>query len=251
MRAVRLLPLAIVSLLAVVLVSCGGDDGDRPPFEVKGAPRAVETTEPDGGEKPSPQATEEPASEGESQTQVRYRGALVTPPFPKPDLVLTDTEGEPFDILAETEGYLTILYLGYTHCPDFCPTHMLDLAKALEAMDPAIVEQIRVIFITTDPERDDAAAIRRWLDLFDERFIGLTIDEETLSSLLPTLGMPPIVRQDIGDGRYTVSHATFLIAYTNDNLGHIVYPFLEGGALREIMAHDLPLLVENGWREPS
>jgi protein SCO1/2 len=246
-KPVRLPMLMLVSVLGLALVACGGG-GEEPqaPFEVSGPPRAVEA---DGdateGPTPAPEAPDDPGPE------VRYMGALAAPPLPKPDVVLTDTNGDPFDFLAETEGYLTLLYLGYTHCPDICPTHMLHLDKVLEAMDPALVERVRVVFITTDPERDDAAAIRRWLDLFDANFIGLTIEPETLSSLLTFLGMPQIVTRDIGEGRYTVSHATYLIAYTSDNLGHIVYPFLQGGALREIMAHDLPLLIEHGWREPS
>lgn len=212
----------VAALAAAALLACGDED-DQPQaaFEIEGA------------------------------SEVVYRGARVTPPLPKPDLVLTDTEGEAFDILAETEGYLTLVYLGYTHCPDICPTHLLELAQTLEAMDPEHVERIRVVFITTDPERDDAATIRRWLDLFDDSFIGLTIEPETLSSLLTSLGMPQIVKQDLGEGRYAVNHATYLIAYTPDNLGHIVYPFLMGGGLRDIMAHDLPLLAENGWQEPS
>ena len=235
--------LAVAALLAFVLVSCGGGDGDRAPFEVAGPPRAVETGEAGAGNPPA-EATDAGA------VTSAYQGALANPPLPKPDVVLPDTDGAPFDFLAETEGRLTFLYLGYTHCPDICPTHMLDLAKTLEEMPAEQVERIRVVFITTDPDRDDAAAIRRWLDLFDERFIGLTIDAETLSSLLTTLGMAQIVKTDLGDGRYAVNHASYLIAYTADNLGHIVYPFLAGGALREIMAHDIPLLLE-GWREPS
>ena len=246
MKTVRLLVLLLVTLVGLALVACGGGDEPQAPFEVSGPPRAVET---DGD------ASGEPTTAAQAQDDagpaVRYMGALAAPPLPKPDLVLTDTNGEPFDFLAETEGYLTLLYLGYTHCPDICPTHMLHLDKVLEAMDPALVERVRVVFITTDPERDDAAAIRRWLDLFDANFIGLTIEEDTLSSLLTFLGMPQVVKRDIGEGRYTVNHATYLIAYTSDNLGHIVYPFLQGGALREIMAHDLPLLIEHGWREPS
>lgn len=240
----RVLTLLIVALLAVVLVACSGDDGNQAPFEVSGPPRAVDE---DGTGEDSATAA---SSAGEAPT-VAYRGARATPPLPKPDVVLTDTNGDPFDFLAETEGYLTLLYLGYTHCPDICPTHLLELSKVLEAMDLELVERIRVVFITTDPERDDAAAIRRWLDLFDSSFIGLTIEPDTLSSLLTFLGMPQITKRDIGDGRYTVNHATFLIAYTPDNLGHIVYPFLQGGGLREIMEHDLPLLAENGWQEPS
>lgn len=244
MKPVRLPALFVMALLAVVLVSCGGaDSGNEAPFEVKGPPRAVETD--DSGD----DATQA-ASGGESSAAI-YRGARANPPLPKPDVVLTDTNGDPFDFLAETEGYLTLLYLGYTHCPDICPTHLLELSKVLEEMDPALVARIRVVFITTDPERDDAAAIRRWLDLFDSSFIGLTIDPETLSSLLTFLGMPQITKRDIGDGRYVVNHATFLIAYTPDNLGRIVYPFLQGSGLREMMQHDLPLLAEHGWQEPS
>ena len=217
--------LLAVGVLAVgVLAACGGgsgDGGDGPAFEVEGAGEVV------------------------------YRGARVTPPLPKPAFTLTDTAGEPFDILAETEGALTLVYLGYTHCPDICPTHMLDLAKTLEAMDPALAEGVRVLFITTDPDRDGPAEMRRWLDLWDSRFVGLIPDAETLAALLDSLGMAPIVKTDLGDGRYSVNHASYLIAYTPDDLGHIVYPWLEGGGLREIMAHDLPLLAAEGWQEPS
>ena len=228
-------------------VAAAASEQRRRPSRSPGPPRAVET---DGD------ATGEPTTTAGGLRRRVVRGsstcgARANPPLPKPDVVLTDTNGDPFDFLAETEGYLTLLYLGYTHCPDICPTHLLELSKVLEEMDPGLVERIRVVFITTDPERDDAAAIRRWLDLFDASFIGLTIEPETLSSLLTFLGMPQITKRDIGDGRYVVNHATFLIAYTPDNLGRIVYPFLQGSGLREMMQHDLPLLAEHGWQEPS
>lgn len=224
MKALLAVGVLAVGVLAVgVLAACGGGSGggDGPAFEVEGAGEVV------------------------------YRGARVTPPLPKPAFTLTDTDGEPFDILAETEGALTLVYLGYTHCPDICPTHMLDLAKTLQAMDPALAEGVRVLFITTDPDRDGPAEMRRWLDLWDNRFVGLIPDAETLAALLRSLGMAPIVKTDLGDGRYSVNHASYLIAYTPDDLGHIVYPWLEGGGLREIMAHDLPLLAAEGWQEPS
>tara|TARA_Y100000588_G_C14226382_1_gene913328 strand:+ start:1396 stop:2094 length:699 start_codon:yes stop_codon:yes gene_type:complete len=231
--------LAVAVLLGIVLVSCGGEDSGQAPFEIEAPPKVIDSGEESRGK--------EEHSSAADATDVAYRGARATPPIPKPDLVLADTNGKDFNILAETEGYLTLLYLGYTHCPDICPTHMLDLAKTLETMDPEQVERIRVIFITTDPARDDAASIRRWLDLFDESFVGLTIDDEALAGLLSFLGMPQIIRQDLGDGRYSVNHGTYLIAFTTDNLGHIVYPFLPDGGLREIMRHDLPLLIEEGW----
>src|SRR5215467_3592343 len=103
-----------------------------------------------------------------------YRGGLVTPPLPKPAFVLTDTSGAPFDFRQKTDGYVTLLFFGYTYCPDQCPMHMANLGAALKKLPPAIAGQVKLVFVTTDPERDFPAVLRRWLDLFDPHFIGLT-----------------------------------------------------------------------------
>src|SRR5437588_9584232 len=103
-----------------------------------------------------------------------YRGGLVTPPLPKPGFVLTDTSGAAFDFRQRTEGYVTLLFFGYANCPDQCPMHMANLGSALKRMPASIADRVKLVFVTTDPERDLPAALRRWLDLFDRRFIGLT-----------------------------------------------------------------------------
>src|SRR5215475_8000729 len=113
----------------------------------------------------------------------QYRGGVVTPPLPKPGFVLTDTTGAPFDFRAKTSGYVTLLFFGYTNCPDQCPMHMANLGAALKKLPASTADQVKLVFVTTDPARDSPAAVRRWLDLFDRRFIGLTGTERAIEAV--------------------------------------------------------------------
>src|SRR5215472_2063736 len=98
---------------------------------------------------------------GQAGNGDEYRGGLVTPPLPKPRFVLTDTSGARFDFWQNTQGYLTLLFFGYTYCPDQCPMHMANLATALKKLPAGTVEQVKLVFVTTDPERDTAVVQRR------------------------------------------------------------------------------------------
>jgi protein SCO1/2 len=218
-RMVRLLLLLGTALaLPAFAVACGGndDDDDVPSVEV-------------GDEEPE------------------FQGVLVSPPPSKPDVVLTDTNGEDYDIQEETEGKLTLLYLGYTHCPDVCPTHMLDIAQTLKTLGPEIADEVEVIFITTDPERDTPEALRQWLDLFDEEFVGLTGPLETLEQLQRDMGMRPAQQVPDDDGEYLIEHGSYVLAFDkDDNIAHLVYPL---GITRDAWAHDIEKLVTEGWQE--
>ncbi|GAA2650813.1 hypothetical protein GCM10010307_60260 [Streptomyces vastus] len=75
-------------------------------------------------------------------------------PFTKPDLVLTDTHGKTFDLRKQTDGRLTLLYFGYTHCPDACPLTVSNIALAYKDLPKADQDKMRFVFVTTDPERD-------------------------------------------------------------------------------------------------
>src|SRR5581483_9624170 len=59
-----------------------------------------------------------------SPVAVPYRGGMIDPPQPKPKFTLTDTSGAPYDLSAKSRGYVTLLFFGYTHCPDMCPLQM-------------------------------------------------------------------------------------------------------------------------------
>jgi protein SCO1 len=96
--------------------------------------------------------------------QPDYRGGLVSPPLEKPKFTLTDTSRKPFDFRAKTQGSVALLFFGYMHCPDMCPLQMQMLARAMKKIPPAAASQIKVVFVTTDPDRDAPAVLRAFLD---------------------------------------------------------------------------------------
>jgi protein SCO1 len=173
-----------------------------------------------------------------------YRGGLVTPPLPKPRFILTDTSGAAFDFRQRTQGSVTLLFFGYTYCPDQCPMHMANLGMALKKLPAGIAGQVRLVFVTTDPARDNPVVLRRWLDHFDRRFVGLTGNESAVEAAQKAAGVPLAQKTAPTNGSYAVAHANFVIAYTKDNLGHLIYP---GGVSSDDWAHDLPFLVKETW----
>ena len=173
-----------------------------------------------------------------------YRGGMVTPPLPKPSFVLRDTSGAPFDFRNRTQGSVTLLFFGYTNCPDQCPMHMANIGMALKDLPSDVADQIKLVFVTTDPARDTAAVLRRWLDNFDRHFVGVTGTQAALEMIQKTAGVPVAQKSDASNGRYSVAHANFVLAYTKDNLAHVIYP---GGVGKDDWVHDLRLLAQESW----
>lgn len=173
-----------------------------------------------------------------------YRGGLVTPPLPKPGFILTDTSGRPFDFASETKGQVTLLFFGYTFCPDQCPMHMANLSAALKRLPAGTADRVRLVFVTTDPARDTPPVLRRWLDLFDRRFIGLTGTEQAIAAVQRMAGVPVATKSGPANGNYAVNHANFVLAYSKDGLAHVIYP---GGVSKDDWVHDLPLLIDETW----
>jgi protein SCO1/2 len=183
--------------------------------------------------------------------RAELRGTLLVPSWPKPDFTLTDTEERPFDFRSGTDGFVTLLFFGYTHCPDVCPIHMANIAAVLADLPYAERSRIRVVFVTTDPERDTAPRLREWLDRFDHSFVGLRGSEDEVNAVQAELHLPAAVRQPSRPGplpgAYAVGHAAQVIAFTADGRARVVYPF---GTRQSDWAHDLPKLVEGGpWPE--
>ena len=192
-----------------------------------------------------------------------FHGVEPSPIPTRPSYVLTDTTGGRYDFKAQTAGHPTYVYYGYTHCPDECPTAMADLAAVLRTVTPALRARTRVVFVTTDPARDTAPILRRWLDQFSTSFVGLLgtpteIEAAQVAAGVPTAhpdGQIPTIaghpdqhpsepgsapHQHFGPLGYAVAHSAVIFAYDAADRLPVVYP---GGVTPSEIAADLPILA--------
>ncbi|MFJ4189964.1 SCO family protein [Kitasatospora sp. NPDC089509] len=171
-----------------------------------------------------------------------YQGTKLAKNFEKPDLQLTDTSGQPYDLRQQTNGKATLLFFGYTSCPDVCPTTMGDIGVAMKALPAEERKKINVVFVSTDPQRDTPKVLRSWLDSMGTDFIGLTGDLEKVKTAAKSLGImieDPVVN---ADGTVTSTHGAQVLAFLpSDDKAHVLYM---SGTEEKTYEHDLPLLAK-------
>ena len=169
----------------------------------------------------------------------KYKGNLI-PASAKPSGTLTDDAGQPFNIRTMTNHTVTLLYFGYTHCPDLCPLTMSNVAAALRSMPAAEQAKVKVLFVSTDPTRDTLARLRSWLGNFYPSFIGLRAPLSAVEALERQIGLPigPTFKDSAGEAQ--IDHATEMFAYSTDN---VAYESFFPSTPPANMAHDLALLV--------
>lgn len=179
------------------------------------------------------------------------RGTALPEAIGKASFTLADTDGNPFDFRVRTDGKLTLLFFGYTYCPDVCPVHMANIANALRMLTHEQRSQVSVVFVTTDPERDTPQRLRSWLDAFDRTFVGLVGPLEDVNAIQKEMKLGDAYAMEGTEGTlpdsagYLVAHAGQVLAFSpSDNLAHIAYPF---GARQADWTHDIPILLELRW----
>lgn len=172
-----------------------------------------------------------------------YAGHELDDPVVKPSFTLTDVEdGEPFHFREETDGYVTLLFFGYTHCPDVCPVHMANLAAVLRDLPWEVEKEVRVVFVSTDPRRDTPERIREWLAGFDPSFIGLRGSRGEVTEIERSLGLQPSVVDTSSTGDdYLVAHGAQVLAFGRDDTARVAYPW---GTRQRDWLRDLPQLVK-------
>ena len=168
-----------------------------------------------------------------------FKGAVLEPPTPLPDFELYDTGGQPFH-LSDTEGEITLLYFGYTFCPDVCPLTMWDVKKALKDLDGN--DKVNVIFVSVDPERDTPEVLERYLSAFDSDYVGLTDDFEKVQAVMKPFGAFA-EREDVADSsaEYLVSHTARLYLISPERELLLMYPF---GFESDDLRNDLTYLLQ-------
>ncbi|WP_405005385.1 SCO family protein [Kitasatospora purpeofusca] len=182
-----------------------------------------------------------PAKVVQQKADSPYEGTVLGKHFDKPDLQLTDTSGQPYDLRQKTGGRTTLLFFGYTSCPDVCPTTMGDIGVAMKKLAPEERQKVDVVFVSTDPQRDTPQVLRAWLDSMGSDFIGLTGDLTKVKTAAKALGIlieDPVTN---ADGTVTSTHGAQVLAFLpSDDKAHVLY--LSGTEVKTF-EHDLPLLA--------
>lgn len=174
-----------------------------------------------------------------------FHGAVLERPLEVPDVELVDTAGQRFNLRTTPTKPLTLVFFGYTHCPDVCLEVLADVATMLQRLTPAQRARCQVIFIATDPPRDDPATVRAFLDRFDPTFIGLTGPTVTIGPLADALGVPLQTDPPDANGGYTVTHGAHLSGIALDHRVHVAWTHPTSVA---DLTEDVVRFTETDWR---
>jgi protein SCO1/2 len=167
-------------------------------------------------------------------------GSSLPEPYSMPEISLTDTSGRPYNLATTPSKPVTLLFFGYTNCPDVCITVLSDVALTLQRLAPADRDQIQFIFVTTDPARDKEKQIRRYLDRFNPSFVGLTGPLPMIKRAATQVGVDIQGMKKLPSGGYEVGHSAQVIGFSR-NSGVVLWT---PGTPIAALKHDFALLVE-------
>jgi protein SCO1/2 len=144
-------------------------------------------------------------------------GTVITPSRELADFSLIDNHGNAFGP-ANLRGRWSLMFFGYTNCPDFCPTTLTTLAamqKRLRAAKARVLPQ--VVFVSVDAKRDTPAQLAKYVPYFDPSFIGLTAaDQPSIEAVARNLGVAVVIQPAGADGNYTVDHSGAIFVVNPD-----------------------------------
>jgi len=152
-----------------------------------------------------------------------YSGTVMQAPTAAPSMDgLVWDDGTPVDV-TELGGELVLVYFGYTSCPDVCPTTMVSVERALDEIGDD-VERVRVLMISIDPARDDAARVGEYVRSFDPAFRGVSGPVDDVERVASTYGIYFARDEPLEGGGYTMSHTSTLLGIDPDGHLRIVWP---------------------------
>lgn len=171
-----------------------------------------------------------------------YRSFEVDGSQPELDLDLALASGESF-ILSDSRAAVTAVYFGYTHCPDVCPTTMLDLAAARAALPEERQDDLQVLMVTVDPERDTPEVMDTYVHHFDDSFVGLSGSPEQVAEVMREWGVVAQREDGATPGSYFMSHPAAVNVLDGSGRLRLLIPL---GLPPEDVASDLLHLMEAG-----
>lgn len=168
----------------------------------------------------------------------RYHGFLLEPTKPVADFELVGPNNRPVK-LSDFRGKLTVLYFGYTYCPDVCPTTLAELAQGVRRMGRR-ADQVQVVMVTVDPERDTPESLAQYMANFDARFIGLSGTAEQVAAAATPLGIYYERHEGTAASGYLVDHTATVAVIDQNGFLRLVFPY---GTPGEDIASDLARLL--------
>ena len=154
-------------------------------------------------------------------------------------LALTGHDGRP-RTLADFRGKLVVLFFGYTHCPDVCPTTLADMAAVMKQLGPDAA-RVQVLFATVDPERDTPEVLSKYVPAFDASFLGLSGDAAATQRAAKEFRIFYEKRPGGAPGAYTVDHSAQ--SYVLDGQGRLRL-FVKQDRIAQDLAGDLRMLLK-------
>jgi protein SCO1 len=169
-------------------------------------------------------------------------GVVLPKPYTVPSVRLQDTTGASYDPADDATAPLTLVFFGYTHCPDICQVVMADIASAMTRLDDGHRGKVDMLFVTTDPARDDARTLRGYLDRFDPEFDGLTGGLSRVVRLGKAFDVLIEKGEKLPSGGYDVAHGTQIVGVVPGR--RAPYVWTEGTDPRAL-ADDITTILEN------
>jgi protein SCO1 len=165
-------------------------------------------------------------------------GTLLDPPMEAPDFELESADGA----LAKDDlaGQLVVLFFGFTHCPDVCPDTMARLARAMRELDERQQEQIQVVLVSVDPERDSPDKLQQYAGAFHPSFIGATARQEEIDRIASGYGIYQVRVPLEGEEGYTIDHTAAVLVLNRRGETVLIWSY---GTTSEEMASDLAFLL--------
>jgi protein SCO1/2 len=165
------------------------------------------------------------------------KAGVFSPPHPAPEFTLAGSDGAPLT-LGRYRGKVVALAFGFSHCADVCPVTLATLAQARKALGPQ-GRDMQVVYVTVDPERDDAATMKSWLAAFDPTFIGGTGSKQALDAVDKLYGVS--AAKVATAGGYSIGHSSSVYLIDRDGRLRAMMPYGHGA---EDYAHDVRLLMQ-------